>query len=83
MDDNQLLLAILFIPLLIIGLFEVCLLVYAYLNADTVKCNLLWCEFIQERTNISSRIESHQVIIKSITQECYKNGIQINCSDEP
>ena len=58
------------IIILVSVLFEVGLLAYAYYNADKVSCNLLWCEFTTERTNIESRV----------TSECYHNGIKVNCS---
>lgn len=57
------------------GLFEVGLLIYAYLNADKVECNLLWCTFTTEQ---SSSISQHYS-----SSECYVNGVEINCSDFP
>jgi hypothetical protein len=62
------------IGLFLLGILVLCfileagLLAYAYFNADSVTCNLLWCEFTQERTNMESR------------SECYVNGERINCS---
>lgn len=48
-------------------------MIYAYLNADKVTCNLLWCEFTQERTSIQSRT--------SIDSSCSVNGVEVNCSE--
>jgi hypothetical protein len=59
--------------ILISLLFEVGLFVYAFFHADEVRCNLLWCEFISERTTIES----------TISQECFVNGERVNCSDFP
>ena len=65
------LLCMMFLLVIIVSLFELGFLVYAYFNADKVTCNGIWCEFTQERTTIESRVSS----------ECYKNGIQVNCSN--
>lgn len=64
-----------FIAILISGLFEIGLLVFAYVNADKVECNLLWCTFTTERTSSRNYMTS--------SSECYVNGIKINCSDFP
>lgn len=58
-------------------LFEIGLLVFAYVNADKVECNLLWCTFTTERTSSTSQ---HYM---SSSSECYVNGVKINCSDFP
>jgi hypothetical protein len=69
-------LGIIFIFVLIIGsLFEAGLLIYAYINADKVECNLLWCTFTTERTSSQHYMTS--------SSECFVNGIKINCSDFP
>lgn len=60
--------------ILIVGLFELGLLIYAYVHADEVKCNLLWCEFKTTK----------QYYFTESNSTCYYNvnGTQINCSDE-
>ena len=85
-DDNFLEeLGIIFIFILIIGsIFEVGLLIFAYINADRVECNLLWCSFITEDTLVS--IEEYQnssQIITSMnsTSKCYINNEEVNCSE--
>jgi hypothetical protein len=64
-------------------LFEIGLWTYAYINADEVKCNWIWCEFTDVKTisTSSSIIETNvqsQINIHSI---CRRNGIEINCSE--
>lgn len=61
--------------IMISGTFEIGLLIYAYVNADKVECNLLWCSFITERTSSKSYMET--------SSECYVNGNKINCSEFP
>ena len=53
-------------------LFEVGLLTYAYVNADRVSCNFLWCTFTTEKQTQNS----------TSYRECYMNGKKINCSEE-
>ncbi len=55
------------ILLFISGAFEIGLLIYRFINADRVECNLLWCSFIKEE--------------KITSQECFMNGEKINCSE--
>ena len=50
-------------------IFELTILGIAFFGADKVECNLLWCIFSTERTNIETR------------QSCSVNGNKINCSD--
>jgi hypothetical protein len=61
--------------ILIVGMFELGLLVYAYLHADEVKCNLLWCEFTTTRQYSSTVITTNSSCYYSV------NGIEINCSE--
>lgn len=69
-------LGIYFLVFLLIGsCFEIGLLVYGYLNADKVECNLLWCTFTTERTSLNHYMSS--------SSECYVNGVKVNCSDFP
>jgi hypothetical protein len=74
-EDN--ILRVIGIPFLvliaILGLVECGILLYAFINADRVECNLLWCTFISEKESYS---------IKS-TSECFVNGEKINCSEFP
>jgi hypothetical protein len=63
----------LLLSILIAGIFEIALLLYAYLNADRVECNLLYCSFIQERRNVTQTI--------NITKECYLNGVKVDCNE--
>lgn len=71
-----------FIFVLIIGsLFEVGLLVFAYINADEVECNLLWCTFTSgESFEVHN---SYSNITQSVTStsQCYINGEETNCSE--
>ena len=61
-----------FLIVLIIGsIFEIGLLVFAYINADEVDCNFLWCTF-------SSSHSSSEYITKS---ECYINDVEVDCSE--
>ena len=60
-------LGITFLVLILISiLFEGGILLYGFLNADKVECNLLWCSF-KTQNSVSSK-------------ECYINGEQVNCS---
>jgi len=55
----------------IMCLFEVGFLIYGYVNADKVECNLFGCTFTEIKGTSKSYIKS----------ECYENGIKINCSE--
>lgn len=71
-----------FLFVLVIGsLFEIGLLIFAYVNADKVECNLLWCTFTSGDT-IEVR-DSFRNITQTTTStsECYINGERINCSE--
>ena len=50
-------------------IFEVGLLIFAWVNADKVECNLLWCSFTKVRSQTF------------INQECFVNGKEVNCSE--
>ena len=71
MDEIEWIAVILASSLLIICIIEVGIIAYAFATANTVKCNWLFCEFINERKEVET-IETHY---------CYMNGIPINCSD--
>jgi len=75
-------LGVIFLFVLVIGsLFEIGLLIFAYVNADKVECNLLWCTFTSGYT-IEVR-DSFRNITQTTTStsECYINGERINCSE--
>jgi hypothetical protein len=72
-SSERTLLISLLVGILVLGIYEVALLTYAYLNADRVECNLLYCNFIQERRNITQTI--------NITKECYVNGVKVDCNE--
>jgi hypothetical protein len=71
------------IAIFLSGLFEVGLLVYAYVNADKVECNFLWCTFTTERTSSQHYMTSSSQHYMTSSSECYVNGEKINCSDFP
>lgn len=80
-------LGMVFLIILVIGsLFEIGLLIFAYVNADKVECNLLWCTFTTERSygSESSFNETTFTSSSTSTRTCYEkiNGIkqEINCS---
>ena len=84
--SNSLLMAILII-IVITSIFEAIILLIAYVYADQVQCNLLWCTFT---TRFSSNSEIYvRGPIANIypeypstsTSTCYENGKLINCSD--
>lgn len=64
-DDWMKVMLVIFV---IVAVFEVTLLAVAYFNADEIECNWLWCSF---KTTRGSSI---------ITEDCFQNGIRINCS---
>jgi len=53
--------------ILIVSIFELCIIGFAYFAADEVECNLIWCSFK------TTRITSYQT--------CYMNDVLINCTD--
>ena len=67
-------LGFIYLFLIIALVFELTLLAIAFFGADEVECNLLWCTFTTERTTIDERT------IISSSQECYENGVKINCT---
>jgi hypothetical protein len=70
------------VAFIISSFFEVGLLIVAYVYADEVKCNLLWCSFIykSEPENFE-HIESYSNFTSTSTQSCFENGEKINCSE--
>lgn len=50
---------------------EAIVLLYSYLNADTVKCTFLWCEFTDVRGTANI----------TISQECSVNGVPTDCAE--
>lgn len=67
MSDKGLLF-ILLIVIVVCAVFEVTLLAISFFYADEIECNWLWCTFKTSRSEMV------------ISQECYMNGEQINCS---
>lgn len=71
-----------FIFVLIIGsLFEIGLLFFAYVNADEVECNLLWCTFTSRDTSEVNNNYSNITQSITSTSQCYTNGEEVNCSE--
>jgi len=68
------------------GIFEIGLLVFAYVYSDKVECNLLWCTFTTERSYGSQQSfnDTTFTTTSSSIRTCYQkiNGIkeEINCS---
>lgn len=58
-----------FIIIIVATIFEIILLAIAFLSADEIECNLIWCSFKTERRTIQQ------------SMNCYINDIQVNCSD--
>ena len=56
-----------FFVLLICGGVESIILLNAFLNADTVSCTWLWCEFTSTYKN------------ETINKTCYENNVLVNC----
>jgi hypothetical protein len=69
------------IAIFISGLFEIGLLVFAYVNADKVECNLLWCTFTSgDSIEIKDSYSNFTSSITS-TSQCLVNGQEVNCSE--
>jgi len=71
---------IFFIVLIIGSIFEVGILIFAYVNADEVECNLLWCTFTTEISSHESTENITTTLTSTSSRTCYENGIKINCS---
>lgn len=65
------------IILVISSFFEIGLLIYAYINADKVECNFLWCTFTSGEV-ITIKDNSFNY---SSTSRCSINNIEVNCSE--
>lgn len=59
---------VMIIILIIAAIIEVSVLILAYVKADKVECNFIFCKF---STTKGASI---------ITQDCFTNGIRTNCS---
>lgn len=57
------------LSLIITCLFEIYFIYTLYINADYVKCNWLWCDFVTQTGDIT------------IMKTCYLNDVQVNCSE--
>jgi hypothetical protein len=63
------------------SIFEIGLLIFAYVNADKVECNLLWCTFTSgDSIEIKNSYSNYTQSITS-TSQCFVNGVETNCSD--
>lgn len=83
-DDILKRLGVMFLVFLVIfSLLEMSTLLAAFIFADKIDCNFLWCTFTTERNrNTDTQIITSSSSYSSIsTQECYENGKLINCSD--
>jgi hypothetical protein len=61
------------LSLIITCLFEIYFIYTLYINADYVKCNWLWCDFVTQTGEI--------IINQTMTKTCYLDGVQVNCSE--
>lgn len=57
---------VMIVILIIAAIIETSILVLAYVKADKVECNFIFCKFTTTRS--------------TSTQDCFINGIQTNCS---
>jgi hypothetical protein len=64
---------ILIIILIIGSLFEMGILIFAYINADEVECNFLWCKFTRTESFTFTNITSQHI--------CYVNQKEVNCGN--
>lgn len=71
--ENIILIALI-LGLIGIWIYEVFWLMNMYANSDEVNCNWLWCEFKTTFRTIDEKTV--------INQECYKNNVKVNCSDD-
>lgn len=81
--DFQYLGMVFFVVLIIGSIFEVGLLIFAYINADKVECNLLWCTFtLGESISIKDSYSTQNLTSKvTTTSQCFVNDIEVNCSE--
>jgi len=63
------------------GIFEIGLLVFAFINADKVECNLLWCTFTSGDSIEISNSYSNMTSSITSTSKCSVNGVEVNCSE--
>jgi hypothetical protein len=59
-------LTILLIIVAISIVFEAGIVIYSFINADKVECNLLWCSFTTEYKHIR-------------TMQCFENNVSVPC----
>ena len=52
---------------------------YAFINADEVECNLLWCS--AKKTVSDGRTIINDSIIIESHRTCFLNGYEIDCDD--
>jgi hypothetical protein len=59
---------------LVVGIIaELIFTIYIYSTADDVECNWLWCTFSTER--------QESEVKRSVTQNCYQNNKEVDCSN--
>lgn len=56
-----------FFLLIVYGTLELVAFGYAVYSSDEFECNYIWCSFSKSKSIIN--------------QECYENGIKVNCSN--
>ena len=58
---------VMIVILIIAAIIEVSVLVLAYVKADKIECNFIFCKFSKTRgTSV-------------VTQDCFTNGVRTNC----
>ena len=61
------------------SIFEIGLLIFGFIYADKVECNLLWCTFTSgDSITIKDTVSNYTV---SSTSQCFINGREVNCSE--
>jgi len=75
MERTDYLFLVMGILLFVSILWEASIIYQMYANADEVTCNWLWCEFKETKRTIE------QNTITEINQQCFRSGIEINCSE--
>jgi hypothetical protein len=58
-------------------LIEAILLLYLFTTADSVDCNWIFCTF----TKTSSSVTEVRNLTISQSVNCWKNGVEINCTE--
>lgn len=69
---------VLLVTMILVCIVEGGIVLYAYLTADKVECNFIFCTFTTERTSVNTTTS----ITSSITSRCYTNGIEVEYDNE-